>query len=267
MIPHTHWPQQLLSAARQLPGDYSQVMSLQQLLAQDIAGVRMERSTLHGWLVGMVCSVGEVQQGYGAAHGASSRSWTACCITLTSSDQSTSASGNHSMQLWLYDDATRYSQLLVVGELVALYCPVVRALPQQSEEQPVQWVLEVASGTLVSVKASAEGDDDDVHDMDLDDAVIKPDARPTPTNNTSTNQSHTSQSTERLNALVPLNKLQPNLQDVVVCGTVSGLRCVRGCLLHGRALVGWIKDDTGAVAALHMEVYNSSKVQGKTVGH
>lgn len=73
MIPHTHWPQQLLSAARQLPGDYSQVMSLQQLLAQDIAGVRMERSTLHGWLVGMVCSVGEVQQGYGAAHGASSR--------------------------------------------------------------------------------------------------------------------------------------------------------------------------------------------------
>lgn len=56
------------------------------------------------------------------------------------------------MQLWLYDDATRYSQLLVVGELVALYCPVVRALPQQSEEQPVQWVLEVASGTLVSVK-------------------------------------------------------------------------------------------------------------------
>lgn len=117
------------------------------------------------------------------------------------------------------------------------------------------------------LQASAEGDDDDVHDMDLDDAVIKPDARPTPTNNTSTNQSHTSQSTERLNALVPLNKLQPNLQDVVVCGTVSGLRCVRGCLLHGRALVGWIKDDTGAVAALHMEVYNSSKVQGKTVGH
>lgn len=76
-IPQDQWQQAL--TAQQLPGSFSQVYSLRDVLAGGLAALgQQDRCTLNGWLTAQVVQVGNVQTGYQACDGASSRCESNC---------------------------------------------------------------------------------------------------------------------------------------------------------------------------------------------